>query len=158
MNDRSPFPTIVLAAFLAGLLDLVLAIIVYSVFLDKTTAVKILQSVASGAFGKAAYEGGIKMAALGIVFHFAISLMFTLFYFFIYPRLAFLRQHGVISGMVYGIFIWMVMNLIVLPIAFSGMLPMEPGATMIGISIIILGVGLPISLIAHFYFTRSTQY
>jgi len=158
MNDRSAFPTIVLAAFLAGLLDLVLAIIVYSVLLDKTTAVKILQSVASGAFGKAAYEGGIKMAALGVVFHFAISFMFTLFYFFIYPRLVFLRQHGVISGIVYGIFIWIVMNLIVLPIAFSGLLPMEPGSTIIGVSIIILGVGLPIALIAHFYFTRSTQY
>lgn len=155
MNDRSTFPTVVLAAFLAGLLDLVLAIIVYSVFLDKTTAIKILQSVASGAFGQSAYSGGIKMAALGIVFHFTISLLFTIFYFFIYPRLKYLRQHWIISGFIYGIFVWMVMNLIVLPIAFSGMLPMEPVASLIGICIIILGVGLPISLIAHYYFTRS---
>jgi len=158
MYDRSPFPTIVLAAFLAGLLDLVLAIIVYSVLLDKITAVQILQSVASGAFGKAAYAGGIKMAAVGIVFHFVISLLFTIFYFLVYSRFEFLRQHGVISGIIYGIFIWMVMNLIVLPIAFSGMLPMEPSATIIGMSIIIIGVGLPIALIAHFYYTRSTQY
>ena len=155
MNDRSTFPTVILAAFLAGLLDLVAAIIVYSVFMNKTTALKIMQSVASGVFGPAAYSGGLTMAVYGIVFHFIISLIFTVFYFFIYPRIAFLRQERVLSGIVYGVFIWLVMNLIVLPIAFSGLLPSHLPSAIIGMAIVVIAVGLPISLIAHFYFRRT---
>ena len=155
MNDRSTFPTVILAAFLAGLLDLVAAIIVYSVFLNKTTALKIMQSVASGVFGPAAYSGGITMAVYGIIFHFIISLVFTVFYFYIYPRVPFLRQERVISGVAYGIFIWLVMNLIVLPIAFSGLFPSHLLSALIGIAIIVVSVGIPIALIAHFYYRRG---
>jgi hypothetical protein len=156
MNDRSPLLTIILAAFLAGLLDLVAAIIVYSIFLDKTTALTILQSVASGVFGKAAYSGGIKMAVYGVVLHFVISIAFTVFYFYIYPRISFLRQERILSGFVYGIFIWLVMNLIVLPIAFSGVFPNDILSSLIGIAILVIAVGIPISLIAHFYFNRTS--
>ena len=158
MNDRSPLPTIVLAAFLAGLLDIVAAIIVYSIFLDKTTALAILQSVASGVFGRAAYEGGMKMAAYGLALHFIITIIFTSFYFFVYPRLELLRKERIFSGIIYGIFVWLVMNLIVLPIALSGVFPASIASSLIGIAIVIIAVGIPTSLIAHFYFRRKSAY
>jgi len=155
MNDRAAVPTIILAAMLAGLLDLVAAIIVYSILMDKTTALTILQSVASGVFGKAAYAGGIKMAVYGVIFHFIISLIFTIFYFYAYPKLAFLRKERIFSGIVYGTFIWLVMNFIVLPLAFAGLFPSDILASLIGMAIVIVAVGIPISLIAHFYYRRS---
>ena len=155
MNDRSAFPTIILAAFLSGLLDLVAAIIVYSMLLNKTNALMIMQSVASGVFGKSAYSGGIKMAVIGLILHFVISLIFTLLYFFIYPRISFLRKERVLSGFIYGIFIWLVMNIIVLPVAFSGLFPSHLPSILIGIIIVIVAVGMPVSIITHYYYTRK---
>ncbi|WP_221392278.1 DUF1440 domain-containing protein [Dyadobacter sp. NIV53] len=156
MKGRSLLLTITLAAFLSGLLDLVVAIIVYSILLDKTTALRILQSVASGVFGKTAYSGGIEMAVIGLVFHFIISFIFTYLYFFAYTRLAFLRKERVFSGFVFGFFIWLVMNLIVLPITFSGLFPSDFVSALIGIAIIIISIGIPVSLIAHFYYNRTS--
>ena len=154
MNNRSAFPTIILAALLAGLLDLVAAIIVYSIFLDKTSALRILQSVASGVFGKAAYTGGITMAVYGVLFHFLISLIFTVLYFYSYPKLTFLQRDRVFSGIVFGIFIWLIMNLIVLPLAFKGLFPSDVQSSLIGISILIVAIGIPVSLITHYYYRR----
>lgn len=156
MKGRSLLLTIILAAFLSGLLDLVLAIIVYSILLDKTTALKILQSVASGVFGKTAYSGGIEMAVIGLIFHFIISFIFTYLYFYTYPRLSFLRKERIFSGFVFGLFIWSVMNLIVLPLTFTGMFPSDILSALIGIAIIIISIGIPVSLIAHYYFNRTS--
>ena len=156
MKSKSLLLTTILAAFLSGLLDLVAAIIVYSILLDKTSALRILQSVASGVFGKSAYSGGIEMAVIGLIFHFIISFIFTYLYFYVYPRISFFRKERIFSGFVLGIFIWMIMNLIVLPLTFSGMFPADILSSLIGIAIIIISIGIPVSLIAHFYYNRTS--
>lgn len=156
MKDRSFLFTVILAAFLSGLLDLVAAIIVYALLLDKTTALKILQSVASGVFGQSAYSGGIEMAVFGLIFHFTISFAFTYLYFFMYPRLPFVRKERIFSGFTLGIFIWAVMNLIVIPVAFKGVFPNGILSSLIGIAIIIISIGIPVAIITHFYYNRNT--
>src|SRR4028119_1287519 len=129
---RSPFKVIVFAGLLAGLLDILAALLVYSVIMRTVPAMLLLQSIASGIFGTSAYSGGWRTALLGVIFHFGITFCFTIFYFLLYSYFSFLRTHHVISGILYGLFIWVVMNLGVLPLVLERTAPVTPGAFLIG--------------------------
>src|SRR5580698_80975 len=115
---QSPIKIILLSGFTAGTLDILGAILVYVVVQGKTTTLRMLQSIASGIFGKDAYAGGMTMACYGLIFHFLIAFSFAAGYFLSFPYISFLQKHKIISGLLYGIFIWLVMNLIVVPLVF----------------------------------------
>lgn len=89
---KSKSGTIFLSGLIAGTLDILAAVIIYAVVLEKTTAIKILQSIASGVFKKEAYTGGPQMAWYGLGLHYLIALIFAWFYFIIYPYLPFLKK------------------------------------------------------------------
>lgn len=144
---RSGRNTILSATLVAGALDILAAFLVYAVILDVTSPARILMSIASGIFGKAAYSGGTPMIITGLLLHFLIAFIFSVFYYLVYPGLSFLHRRKLLSGILYGIFIWLVMNLGVLPIAFKGMPLPDPGAALIGIAIVIAAVGIPIAYI-----------
>lgn len=139
--------TILSATLVAGALDILAAFLVYAVILEKTSPARILMSIASGIFGKAAYSGGTPMVITGLLLHFLIAFIFSVFYYLIYPGLSFLHRRKLLSGILYGIFIWLVMNLGVLPIVFKGMPLPDPAAASLGIGIVIAAVGIPIAYI-----------
>lgn len=132
------------AALVAGTLDILAAILLYAVIMGKTTPAKILMSIASGIFGKAAFSGGTAMVIAGLLLHFLIAFIFAAFYYLISPGLTFLRRHKLVTGILYGLFIWLVMNLAVLPIAFKGMPLSDLQSALTGMAIVIVAVGIPI--------------
>ncbi|SHM01639.1 DUF1440 domain-containing protein [Flavobacterium chilense] len=152
---RSKTKTILRSGLVAGTFDVTAAIVVYAVILQKTTGIKILQSIASAIFKKDAYDGGLPMAFCGLVFHYLIALSFAWFYFIIYPYLPFLKKNAIISGFLYGIFVWVIMNLIVLPIAFP-VLPEKHLDFPLFLSMLILMfcIGLPIAFITRNYYAN----
>ena len=154
---KSKNGTIFLSGLIAGTFDILAAIIVYAVILQKTTAIKILQSIASGVFKKDAYSGGSQMALYGLLLHYFIALAFAWFYFTIYPYFSFLKKNTLLSGIFYGIFVWIIMNLVVLPIVFP-VLPEKHLDFPLFLSIIILicCIGIPIAFITrkHYSFRR----
>lgn len=95
---KSPIKVILLSGFIGGVLDILSAILVYVIFLNKTTAIKLLQGIASGIFKNKSYSGGILMAIFGLLFHFIIAFSFAVFYFIIYPKILFLQKQKIISG------------------------------------------------------------
>jgi len=117
--------------------------------------VVVLQSVASGALGRSAYEGGVKTAALGLVFHFLIALIAAGVYFFTSRVLRFMITQAVICGMLYGLLVYLVMNCIVLRVSaiHSTTWPWSyPKSVLIGgLLIHIFGIGLPIALVTRKY-------
>jgi len=153
---KSKSNTILTSGLIAGTLDILAAILIYAVILQKTTAVKILQSIASGVFKKGAYTGGSQMALYGLLLHYFIALAFALFYFIVYPYLPFLKKNTIISGILYGIFVWLVMSFIVLPIAFP-LLPEKHFDFPLILSILILMfcIGLPIALLTRKYYASE---
>ncbi|MFH6988865.1 DUF1440 domain-containing protein [Flavobacterium collinsii] len=155
---KSKTKTILTAWLVAGTLDVTAAITVYAFILQKTTAIKLLQSIASGVFKKEAYSGGSIMALFGLGFHYLIALSFAWLYFIIYPYLPFLKKSAVVSGFLYGIFVWIIMNLIVLPIAFP-VLPEKHLDFPLFLSMLILMfcIGLPIAFITRKYYSFQTQ-
>lgn len=153
---KSKSNTILTSGLIAGTLDILAAILIYAVILQKTTAVKILQSIASGVFKKEAYTGGSQMALYGLLLHYFIALAFALLYFLVYPYLPFLKKNTIISGFLYGIFVWLVMSFIVLPIAFP-QLPEKHFDFPLILSMLILMfcIGLPIALMTRKYYASE---
>lgn len=154
---KSKSGTLFLSGLIAGTLDILAAILVYSYILHKTTAIKILQSIASGIFKKDAYTGGSQMALYGLLLHYFIALVFAWFYFTIYPYFSFIKKNTLFSGILYGIFVWIVMNLVVLPTVFP-VLPEKhlDFPLLLSILILICCIGIPIAFITkkHYSFHR----
>lgn len=145
---------IFLSSLIAGTLDILAAIFFYALLFQKTTPVKILQSIASGIFKKEAYSGGSQMALYGLLLHYFIAFVFASFYFTIYPYFSYFKKNTLLSGVFYGIFVWITMNLVVLPVVFP-VLPEKhfDFPLLLSILILIFCIGIPIAFITQKYYS-----
>jgi hypothetical protein len=145
------FRAILVGGLIAGTLDISYACI-YSYFLRGISPVRILQSVASGAFGAKAFTGGVKMAVIGGVFHFVIANTAAAVYYLASRQFRFLITQAVICGVLYGVCIYLIMNLVVLPLSAISFKMSYPWPSLIGgLLIHMLGIGLPIALVVRRY-------
>ncbi|MDP1675509.1 MAG: DUF1440 domain-containing protein [Bacteroidota bacterium] len=149
--------TIVFSGIIAGTLDIIGVIIIYAVLLDKTTGERILQNIANGLFGKAAYAGGMETAFYGLIFHYIIATSWATGYFLIFPIIPFLRKQKILSGLFYGVTVWLMMNLVLLPLFNVKMPPFTLQGVLIGIGMLMFFIGLPISLITHKYYETISE-
>jgi hypothetical protein len=145
--DKS-LKTILLAGSVAGTLDIICAFVLFG--LRGIPAFRILQGIASGLLGKAAFAGGAETALLGAVLHFLIAFSAAAIFYFASRRIAFLIERPIASGLLYGVLIYAFMNGIVLPL--SAVFPKQhftASGFISGVIALMLLVGLPISLIVH---------
>jgi hypothetical protein len=138
-----PARAILGAGSIAGVLDMTAAIILSGQ--QGVGARRVLQFIASGVTGNAAFRGGDAAAALGLALHFVIALGAAAVYWLASRVLWFLTAHPVPSGLLYGIAIYFFMNLVVLPLSGVPQRPFVPSLAMINIHM--LCVGLPIALV-----------
>lgn len=142
---------ILIGGLIAGTLDITYAC-VHS-YVRGRTPVRVLQSVASGALGQSAYQGGLKTAALGLFFHFLIALMAAAVYYFASRVIRFMVTRPVISGIIFGLGVYLVMNCLVLQLSaiHSTAYPWSyPRSILIGgLLIHMFGIGLPIALVTR---------
>jgi len=87
-----------------------MAFIVYSFIMQKATPVQILQSITSGLIGRSSYEGGTATALSGLLLQYVISFSWTIGYFLVFPYIPFLKKQQVVSGLLYGVVVWLGMN------------------------------------------------
>ncbi|HRD58919.1 MAG TPA: hypothetical protein PK504_12770 [Ferruginibacter sp.] len=139
--------TILLSGLTAGILDIITAIVVYAGVLNLTTTQKILQSIAAGALGKNAFSGGWFTAFAGLVFHFLIATIFAAIYLLVFRCYTSIFKNKWVAGFLYGIVVWAIMNLGVLPLVANKTFVFELKYFLISITIIIVMVGIPISII-----------
>lgn len=150
--------TILLAVLVAGTLDIISAILLNGAISGTIRPVRLLQAIAAAAFGKSAFTGGAGMALAGLLFHYFIAFCFTVGYFLVYPYIRFLHKHPIISGLLYGIVVWVVMNRIVLPMTRLQLGPFQWDKALMHMGILMLMIGLPISLFTHKYYSGKTRY
>ncbi len=148
--------TILWAGFVAGTLDIAAAIFTFSIWTKRGSPMQLLQVVASGVYGKEAFNGGWSTAMAGLVFHFIIATSWATLYFMMYPFLPFLKNQKWMSGILYGAMVWCIMNLAVLPLSNAGVPPFTLVGVTRGMGILMVCIGLPISLIVsrHYASTR----
>lgn len=107
----------------------------------------VLQSVASGLLGKAAFESGAAGAALGLVCHYAILFVAAAVYLLASQRMPALRARPIACGALFGVAVYLVMNFVVLPLsAFPFHLSYPPMRLLEGFASHALFVGVPIAL------------
>ena len=76
----------------------------------------VLRGVASALWGRAAMDGGIGMAAIGLVMHFTVALTATLVFYALSRRIAVLRTAPLwVVGPLYGVIVFGAMNYGTLP-------------------------------------------
>lgn len=114
----------------------------------------ILHSVASGALGRqAAREGGLKTAALGLAFHFLIALIWATVYYIASRGIRFMMTHAIISGLLYGLCVYLFMYGIVMRFSaiHNATYPWSyPWAVLLpNLLIHTLGIGLSIALVTR---------
>jgi uncharacterized protein YacL len=144
---------IILSGLIVGWLD-ILAAFLQTWLSARIGPVFVLDFIASGLFGRAAFNTGKQMAVYGLIIHFLLAYAFTLFFFAIYPRLKILAKSWPLTGIVYGILIWLVMNLVVLRISQIPQGHFKPLQVAIGMGILIVVIGLPLSYVAKRYYRR----
>jgi hypothetical protein len=146
--------TILRAGLLSGTFDITDALVFYG--FRGVRPIAILQSIASGLLGRAAYQGGVSTAVLGALLHFFIAFTASAVFYAAAQKFAFLRRQPAIWGLLYGGAIYLVMNWIVLPLsAVPKPRPVIPPISLInGVLAVVLLVGLPISLVVNRSFRR----
>ena len=136
---------LLLGALIAGALDISYAIVFYGLR-NHAPPARILQSVASGWLGKAAYQGGTATATLGLATHFLNALIITAVFFAIAARVPALRAKSVVSGVLFGMVVYAVMNYVVIPLSAIGhFLPFVPIVFATGLLVHMFLIGLPIA-------------
>lgn len=111
-----------------------------------STATRLLQFVASGLLGPQAFEGGTATAALGLALHFFIAFTLVAVFYAASRSFGFLLRHAVASGIIYGLIVYAVMNLVVLPLSAARPRHSISG-DLIQIGIHMFVIGLPTTLL-----------
>jgi hypothetical protein len=148
------FETILYGGLVVGVLDGLDAIIFFG--LRGSTPRGIFQYIASGLLGRAAFSGGSKTFALGLLLHFLNACIFAAIYYFASLRLPTLILRPFVWGPLYGVVVHLVMNFVVTPLSAApkGRYPL---AVMFnGVIGHALLVGLPIALIARWSARNKT--
>ena len=151
IRTMSAKTAIIKAWLIAGTLDLSSAFLYYY-FKTGNNPLKILNFIAGGIFGEAAFTGGVEMAVLGFLLHFLIAFLFTVFFFMIYPQLRKWIKSTIAAGLLYGIFVWSVMNLVVIKLSALPQRPFNIESAFINMLILMFAIGLPVSIIIGKYY------
>lgn len=111
------------ATLVAGTLD-ILSAVVYTLIAGKQP-INMLKGLASAVLGDGATAGGSGIALVGLALHFAIMAVMAAVFIVAADRMPALKARWILAGIAYGIGLWAVMNLIVLPLRF-GWHPFKP--------------------------------
>lgn len=147
---QSRIKAILAGGLVGGALDLAFALAFAAA--NAVSASRLLQIVASGAFGKAAMDMGVAGSACGALFHFALSLAWAAIFALLASRLRWMGVRPWLSGPVFGACVFFCMRLVVLPLS-AYPLPLGfgwPGSFYDLLSHMFL-FGLPIALASRFF-------
>jgi hypothetical protein len=141
------------ATLLVGTLDISDAFIFYG--LRGVTPTRILQGIASGVLGRAAFGMGHRSALLGLFFHFFIAFSATTVFLLASHKLP-VARHPFLYGTLFGVALYLVMNYIVLPLSQIGLRPTPPLIPLInGVAALIVCIGIPLAFIARRYIPQQ---
>ena len=144
--------TLTLSTLYSGLLDASAGALVYLIF-KGLNPIQVLQYIASGIYGEAAFPGGLLTAGVGLILHFVVAFAFAAGFFIVYPSVKLLSKNIWVTGLLYGLFSWLVMNLLVLPNSNVAKAPFNFISVLEVIWHMAL-VGLPIAILTKRHFSN----
>lgn len=151
MRSLRPGRAILFGGLAVGVLDGLDAIVFFGLR-NGVGPLRIFKGIAGGLLGReAAAAGGWPTALLGVVLHFTIATTIVTVYYLASRWRPFLTQRPFVWGPLYGVGVYLTMNLVVLPLsALHGTgLPQALPVLLNGVLIHIIGVGTPSALFAR---------
>jgi len=101
---------ILVGGLVAGTIDIGAAALI-----NRVNPVLIAHYIATGVMGRAALTAGASAAYLGLVLQWAMSVIIAAIYWFVTAGMPRLRERWWLGGLLAGVVIFLVMNLIVMP-------------------------------------------
>ncbi len=157
---------VLITGLIAGTLDAAAASIQYYINREDNPA-KVFRVIAGALFKKTATTGELySWAAVGLFLHYLIATIWSLIFFVLFHPVRSVLKDKWVAGIVYALFVWCIMNFLVVPLAFNQDLgehakalftPARLKGTCIGAGILIIAIGLPISLLADRYYSKKVS-
>jgi hypothetical protein len=148
MKHRSVSGAVLVGGSIAGTLDILFAISFAGY--NGVSPADLLQTVASGLLGNAAFSGGIPTAASGLILHFLMSYLWAGIFVVAARRLPLLVRQPLLSGILFGVAVFLTMRLVVLPLsAFPYPVTFKPLATTLDLLSHTFLFGVPIAFAAR---------
>jgi len=151
----SPGIAIFYGGLIAGILDAADGFVAYY-FVAGFNPIQVLQFIASGSYGAAAFQKGISGALVGLLAHFFVAFAAAAIYVGATRFLPILSRDAVMWGTVYGAAVFIVMNFVVLPHTAVVKSPFSLPLLLNGVFGHALLVGLPIALVARHITNQSS--
>jgi hypothetical protein len=107
-----PLRAALLGGFIAGTIDVGAAALIFG-----TGPIVILQAIASGVLGRAAFFDGAASAMLGLILQWTMSWIIAAVYVGAGRYLTALGRHWLAAGLCYGVVVFGVMNYVVVPLS-----------------------------------------
>jgi hypothetical protein len=147
-NGSGRVRAIVAGGLAAAVLDAADALVAYKLAFGMSPLV-IYQFVASGLLGKAAYSGGVATALVGLGVHVLVAFTSATVFVLASERFAGLRRGALGWGVAFGLVVFTVMNLVVIPLSRIG--ASVPSLPLLANGLLghMFLVGLPIALAAR---------
>lgn len=143
------FKFFVLAWLVAGALDIISAFVYQGLGPSHTSASDVLRAVASGPFGDHMKEDGALGALAGMGVHFALMANMTAVFVLASFFFPILRRQPAVTGVAYGLLLFLTMYFVVLPLRYPGYVPHNPVGIAEQLFSHLILVGLSMSLIAN---------
>jgi len=116
MKNSGAFRAIVTGGLVVGVLDISSAFVIW--WTRGVGARRGLQGIAAGLLGSHAFDGELATAGLGLALHFFVAFVVVTVFYLASRKLRFLTMHPIVSGVLYGIGVYIVMYWFVLPTTF----------------------------------------
>lgn len=123
VNRHSLLRSIALGGMIIGVTHTIIQEWVVGSVLANSPFITVMQYIASGILGNAAFEGGIGTALLGVLIHFCISFVIAGVFLLSANRIPLLRRYAIPGALVYGFGVLIVLGFIVIPLSKAPPLP-----------------------------------
>lgn len=139
---------IALGTLIVGIAHTIVYHLIMSNQIDGYPLSNIYQYIASGVLGVSAFEGGTGDALIGLLLHFVIALVVTGVFILSAEQIPLLRQNAIAGSLLFGLGVYFVMDMIVIPLSATPDLPpYTTGRMIINYLEHALVVGLPLGLL-----------
>jgi uncharacterized membrane protein len=147
-------PTIATGGLIVGILDITSAFITW--WCKGVEPVRGLQGIASGLLGSQSYQAGLATAGLGLAIHFFVAFMVVTVFYVGSRKFRFLTRHAVVSGLLYGVAVYLFMYWFVLPYVFPKFRH-SISNDVLAIAVHMFLIGLPTALVVRRYSQRAME-
>lgn len=144
--------TSVRAALLAGIAGNIAISIYLSIALPlffNISPLLLFQWDGSNIVGASAYTGGWGSAALGFFFNFIVAIGWSTLFVVAYRAVPAVRREAAVSGLLFGILVWLVMSFIIVPMGRADHPSTHFPALLNAIVAHTLFFGLPVALVVR---------